>query len=346
MKHSRFIFTFLGFSIFLGLFFQNITTTFSQALPINTTTNSEHKVFVIQTTPETPGAYEQVKATLVSYEIDLKTLPITWKINGKKQTNGIGLKDFSFKTGPAGTTIALSAEVTTPSSDYGTIIQEKSFSPQNLDTLWEADTYTPPFYKGKALPTAQSTIKVVAYPSFFSKGKAVNPNSLVYTWKNGYFIDQTNSGYGKRTYVYVGGYPGNTDSLTTTVSSIDKTLSIDKTTRILISTPKVLLYEDKPLGGVSYENQISNTYYFPKKQVTIHAEPFFFSFPYRNQNNGEFRWVLGGKTLTPNPDNKTEFVIQTPDEGRGNINLSLSVINKDHRIQSAQKQTTLIYNNQ
>jgi len=45
------------------------------------------------------------------------------------------------------------------------IDKEIVIEPAQLDILWEStDSYVPPFYEGKALPSIESTIKVVALP--------------------------------------------------------------------------------------------------------------------------------------------------------------------------------------
>lgn len=346
MKQKSFLFIFAAFFLSCGLFFTQKSTAFAQDISSLLDTGvAPHSVFNLQTTPQVPGAYDTVKASLVSYEINLDVLPITWTLNGKVVASGTGEKMYSFKMGSIGTTMNLVVQVQTPTDQYGTVSKEVSFTPENLDTLWQADTYTPPFYRGKALPTSQSTVKIVAYPSFVTSQGTINPNYIVYKWKNGYDIDGNQSGFGKNVYVYTSGYPNNTDSIQATATSMDGTLSVQKMTNIVISRPKIIFYENRALEDVRYESALGNVFKIPESQLTLRAEPYFFSFPSRNDNNGDFEWTLNGGALTPNPDNKSEYIVQAPSKGNGGVTLSLSIGNNDHYIQTDSRQLTLTYGN-
>src|SRR5690606_39124133 len=78
--------------------------------------------------------------------------------------------------------------------------KELRFAPSQIDLLWEAtDAYTPPFYKGKALPIQQSELRVTAIPETFLIEPTDAPN-LVYYWDRNYSRDVAKSGFGKQSY--------------------------------------------------------------------------------------------------------------------------------------------------
>src|SRR3990167_742525 len=82
---------------------------------------------------------------------------------------------------------------------------------QSVDILWQGDTYTPPFYKGKSLWSNQSRITFVAIPQGLG-----NPASLNYKWtKNGTVLGNIN-GIGK-----------NTLSFTDSILSRPQTIRVD-----------------------------------------------------------------------------------------------------------------------
>src|SRR5688572_16598777 len=70
---------------------------------------------------------------------------------------------------------------------------------QEVDLLWQAETYTLPFYKGKALWSKESRVKLLAIP----RGPGVgNPLNLTYKWtKNGTVLGNIN-GVGKNTIAF------------------------------------------------------------------------------------------------------------------------------------------------
>ncbi len=65
--------------------------------------------------------------------------------------------------------------------------------------LWQADdSYVPPFYKGKAMPSAESSIKVVALPEIRNGSTIVSVQNMTYSWQKDYNKDVNDSGYGNR----------------------------------------------------------------------------------------------------------------------------------------------------
>ena len=65
------------------------------------------------------------------------------------------------------------------------------------DVLWEAlDSHTPPFYKGKPLPSNESYIRAVAISGSF------NPRTTTYTWNRGGKTVASASGLGKSAFIF------------------------------------------------------------------------------------------------------------------------------------------------
>ena len=131
-------------------------------------------------TPEIPGALEDVRITASSYSFDIDSAKIIWTLNGKIAIQGTGEKVFNFKNGPAGKKTVVSFLAT---NNNGVRVQKDfSFIPQDVDIVWEAETYTPPFYRGKAMPSSEAIINISAIPHFFTGGKRVSSANLVYDW--------------------------------------------------------------------------------------------------------------------------------------------------------------------
>jgi hypothetical protein len=297
----------------------------------------------VQLTPGSPTPQEEVTAQAVSNLINLDTSPITWLLNGKTQLQGVGKKNFTFTAGEVGSLTSLRVEIST--DDFGVITKNIELRPSDVDILWEADTYTPPFYKGKALPTSQSFIKVVGVPFFISKSGKLASNNLLYAWKKTYTMNPNDSGVGKNIYLYRGTYTFNENTIETTVSSADGSLSVSKKTKISIYEPKIIFYEHKPLEGVRYEYSLGGTFDIKEKEITLRAEPYFFSFSNADNNGADFSWNLDGKKLETNPDKKSEFTLRKPENGNGHSGISLKISNSGYDLQSASKNMTFSYSN-
>lgn len=329
MKQSQFLISLLfGFSLFV-LFGAN-------------TASAQGGSFDVRLTPPFPGPSESITAEVVSNLININTAPITWLLNGKTQLQGVGKSSFTFKTGEVGSVILFRVEVNT--EQFGVAAKDIEIRPSDVDILWEADTYTPPFYKGKALPTSKSYVKMVGIPHFSAAGK-VGPENLVYQWKKTYTPNPNDSGLGKNIYLYRSNYTLNEDIVETLVSTADNKVSVSKKTKISINDPKIIFYEHKPLEGVRYENFLGGSFDIKEKEITLRAEPYFFSFSSANDNDADFIWQLDGKNLNTDPGKKSEFTLRKPEKGSGRAGLTLKVDNTGYDLQSASKNITFSYTN-
>ena len=306
-------------------------------------TNNENNAITLSTNPKYPGALQSVTITASSFQVDLNKTYITWSIDGEVKLSGMGKNSFSFTTKGVGneSVVKLSADTQT----FGKIAKEIIITPTDLDILWEANTYVPPFYKGKALPSSQSSVRVIPFPSFVGKDGYYNSKDLVYKWKAGYFGSADDSGYGKNTFIYKTGYTYNSDIIESTVSTLNSGLSINKKISIYVSEPKILFYENKPLNGVRFENNIGDTLRFSTTELTIRSAPYFFAIPGLNNNSASFVWKMDGRQLEIDPDNKMEFTFRKPEQGEGRFQLSLAVNNKGYDLQTAEKSTSISYSN-
>ena len=121
----------------------------------------------IEVIPEVPGPFERATLVLTSYAADLDRSLVVWSVNGKEIQRGIGKKSFSFILGGVGSVSVVRVDVQT--STLGTITNTLTFNPGYVDILWEAsDSYVPPFYKGKALPSSQANMRLTAVPTMLS----------------------------------------------------------------------------------------------------------------------------------------------------------------------------------
>ncbi len=298
-------------------------------------------LFLVTLKPNLPGPLTEVTAEVISNGVNLNSLEITWILNGKESLRGIGKKSFTFTTGEVGSVTALRADINT--NEYGLLSKNIDIQPTDADILWEADTYTPPFYKGKALPSSQSYIKAVALPHFITKSGKVKAEDLVYMWKKSYTPNPNDSGRGKNVYLYRGTYTFNTNTIETIISTPDNTLSLNKKTRVYIHEPKIVFYEDRPLEGVRYEELLPGSFNMKTQEVALQAAPYFFSFQNTDDNGAIFTWRVDGKRHDVNTEKKSKFVLRKPDAGKGTASVVLEISNRGYDLQKASKNISLSY---
>ena len=119
--------------IFLGLMFP--ATTFAGVVDVTLS-------------PDIPGPNQTISAGLSGVLVDLDQSDMYWYLDDEIQKHGLGEKSFSFTSGDVDERTVLDVIIMIP--DGRRIDLQKIIAPMEVDLLWEADTYTPPFYRGKA----------------------------------------------------------------------------------------------------------------------------------------------------------------------------------------------------
>jgi hypothetical protein len=243
--------------------------------------------------PKIPAPGEQVTITVESFSSNLDKALISWKADGKTIKEGLGQKTVSFFAPESGKTLNISLTI---KKEGGGLIQKTfTFSPADVDIIYEAETYTPPFYKGKALFTSEATIKYIAMPNFVSSnGQKIDPNNLVYTWKINDSIVQNASGYGKRTFETKGGIIQRPSKVGVEVSAINSTLKAKDSVMIETQQPEVVLYENNPLLGVIYEKGVFGSFLLNRPEVELQSIPYFFSTKSKEVSDLQYTWKING----------------------------------------------------
>jgi len=276
--------------------------------------------------PEKPEPFESVKITLKSYREDLARAKITWFINGEEKGVGIGLDEFNIVTGKSGTKITIRAEVLPFGKEAIEI--SKSFSPSAVDLIYEALSYTPPFYKGKALNPNQGTVRVTAVPELIkSDGTKISPQNIVYVWKKDGNSQPSSSGLGKNTILFTGGIPIRDTSIEVSASSLDNTVSASKIIKITNESPKVVFYENSPIYGIMMNRTVRSSVNMLVDEFGVLAVPYFFSVDNMVSPNLNYVWSLGGQTIE-NQEQKNTLTTRQEKSGVGSALFNLKISNK------------------
>lgn len=274
-------------------------------------------------TPSDPGPKETFLITLSTVSSNLNNTNITWIKDGEVVGSGIGLKKIELENGDAGEETVVQVVVKNILSGV-TLTKELRLNPVFVDLLWEAKTYTPPFYKGKALPSSESRIKSVA----IIKGEA---SDFVFNWKKSGNSIPVFSGVGKSSFSFTGPKPNQSTSIEVSVNSRSGSQSGYGISQLLATNPLIKFYLSLPLEGITYRNSIGPVIQTEEDETRIIAEPFYFSSKDRLNGDLSFSWRTTGEGLS---DASDSFIIKRS----GNIedSISLSITNKNHILQSTE----------
>lgn len=309
--------------IVLGFLLSGVTA-YAQ-IPLNTVpfvNYGSREELVVSISPKYPQPHQEISLTVENFLRNLASALITWKVDGTTVASGIGATETSFITGNRG-----SSHTITVSAETGEDLLEKTIivRPATVDLLWEADSYTPPFYKGKALLADQSDALIIAMPDH------PNPSTLSYQWRQNGTILGSSSGIGRNTLFVPGTINTRPKTFTVTVTDPSGTYAAEQSVLVQNRSPFVLLYENHPLYGTFFNRALLDETVLNDTESTLVATPFYF----QNNNQAlEYTWKVNGQTSLSGPgENRVTF--GATQAGRSEI--SVTVRNLGKVLQSAGK---------
>ncbi|MGM0482736.1 MAG: hypothetical protein ACQEP6_02645 [Patescibacteria group bacterium] len=275
---------------------------------------------------EMPSAGEKVEFWTRT-SLNKERSMFTWYVNGEKKDNGYGLDTFETEVKEAGGEMVVKVHMKT---DNGT---EKSdsitFTSGEVDVIWQTDTYTPAFYKGKPLSSRadKSQMDIIAIPNF-TKGKQIeDPDQYIFTWKvdgseyrsarglNSITLDL--SEISRRSGIEVKIQPLNSEL------KLAKSISFPKS-----GTPDVLMYAEDSYG-MDYSRAINHmgTFSLDHEKISVKAEPLFFT--KKNGEEVEIEWSMNNEPL-PDFDGNDKAGFSIEREFTGESSISVSIDNKNN----------------
>lgn len=281
------------------------------------TTSSD---FILSIDPAYPAPNQTVQVTLSSNLSDLSQSTIVWQVNGRTLEGAAGT-EISVNTG------ALGSETTVAASITGTMSGEVSttITPTQVDLLYDADTYTPPFYTGRALPSTGSLIRLAAIPHFTTvKGAVIPTNSISFTWKRNGRVLANISGKGKDTATLTAPVLYGRDLIEVEAQSLDGTRQGSASVTIPSIQPIVLLYQDNPLGGIDYHHAVRTHASISDSEVAFAAAPFFAHVRSPNDAALSYSWKVNGISIPATTTSASEVTINA-DNSDGTADLSVEI---------------------
>lgn len=208
-------------------------------------------------------------------------------------------------------------------------------SAQSVDLLWQGDTYTPPFYAGKSLWSKQTKVTFLAIPNGLG-----NPKNLNYLWtKNGTVLGNI-SGVGKNSLSLMDTVFSKPVTIKVEILSSQEETLAEKSVTLTPTSPTILVYENNPLYGFMFHQEVDGTYKMSGEEATFTGFPFFFGEKNRTASNLLYKW------RTSNGEAGTNSVTYRITSGEvGGSSVSLGLYDSDLIMQSANKSFLIQFGN-
>lgn len=288
----------------------------------------------ITATPQNPGANTPVSLSLGSSALDLADSSITWYQNGKALAQGTGVTAATVTTGALGSRLNITAAVTAPD---GTQEQaQTTIIPTQIDLLFDGNTYVPPFYQGRALPSAGTMIRAQALAYFKrADGTLVPPSQISYTWKEGGSVVGTASGTGRSSAFLPAPSLYGSTVLEVDAASLDNSFTGSASIIIPAAPVQLVLYQDHPLYGIVYDNAIVSGASIAQSQATFAVVPYFAQARSPNDPNLAYTWSVNGSSVSSSAQDPSEITLNAQNSS-GQAAVSVDITHATNIFLSAQ----------
>ncbi len=294
----------------------------------------------LSATPQSPSPGEVVTIEANTPTLDKDRLFFEWTVDGKNQSglSGLGKNSIKVTAGSVGSSIRINVSISGADREIKPEILVVNVS--DLSLTWFAETYIPRWYKGKALPTPGSIVRVVAVPKIIIGGNTLRPENLIYRWS---LDDEENilSGIGEQVFRFkMSDFSKTTHQIEIVVEDSERI--IHKQGRILLTatTPEVKIYSSSPLGGVEFRSSPFFTFTNSRGLLDFIAEPFFFAASSKKQL--QFNWQIANREVQGTPNNPYLLTIDTTGQAASTIPVSVTVDDSNDIIPSASSGLNLV----
>lgn len=252
--------------------------------------------------PSIPKPGDLVSIRVDSYSTDLNKAYVTWTQDGVVVSEGAGVVTFTFVAPDAGERTVI--EMAAAKQGGGVVRKKFTVAPADLDLTYEAQTYTPPFYEGRAEFTNSSVVRVVSLPNFIDPdtGEEIPADQLVYTWRVDGTVEQSISGYGRSVADIRGELVSRGLDIEVEAEAVDADLKARASISIKDTRPEVAVYERHPLYGIIFEQALGqDPYPVKEEEVSLVAVPYSMDISSLNDPRVEWNWrtELGKGPSTP-----------------------------------------------
>ena len=192
---------------------------------------------------------------------------IDWFYNDSKLDWAYNQRTITLSAPNAGETSKLVAVLTKPNGAIERIVRD--VSPYHLDIIIEPQTHVPNFFRGRALPSAGSTINATALLS----SKTFLTGDYLYTWRLNDTVLEGGPLRGGNRVAFT--MPQDTYStLSLTVTKLDGSTLAKRTIAVPVVAPRLLFYEVNTLYGI-LEQALRSPYTLVGNSMTLRAEPYY-----------------------------------------------------------------------
>ena len=295
----------------------------AQLLDDSLTLRNTENAISINLNPRAPEAGSVVQLTAESPLLNLSKSFITWSAGGRTIAEGYGVIEARVTLDTKGTPVEVS--VSAVDQNWGEARKSVVIGPPQIDILFDADTYVPPFYRGRALPSAGAALRLQALVRFARPdGTLVSESVIRYSWKrNGAPLGSV-SGLGRSSTTIPAPALFSTDIISLEAHSDDGAFSGTKSVTVASREPALMLYEDSPIFGILFHEALSSSHAVVETRMTFAAIPYFATAERADDPTLRFKWTVNRESIASSESQPNELTVNADRGGIADITLTLT----------------------
>jgi len=291
---------------------------------------------------DNPVPGQQVTITAESYDANLNSASIVWKLNGAIFQKGTGITTIQVQAPTIGKKLNIS--ITANVADGRELENSLSLGSGSIDIIIENDGYVPPFFSGKIPLSYQNTYRIIAIPHLASaSGIEYDPKTLIYEWTKDSKSVQEQNGYGKQVLTLTEDIIPRQRTINLRVTSRDGNAKAEKIIFIEAQGPKITFYNNDSLYGPLYNRALGDKVILGKsRELSVLAVPYGFNKPNDGVGNLSFTWLVNSIEQTALLASQS-IVLRAPSDTTGSSNIQLQVKNGREILQGSENGFSTIY---
>lgn len=269
--------------------------------------------------PSNPRLGDEVEIEAEMYGTPIKNATFSWTLNGKEIAKGIGQYKVSFLLTQKSTVV-----VKIITGEANIVTNTWNFNPKDTTIIWEAKTYTPPFYRGKSLYSPEANLVLNAI-DLTAKNPLTNTYNN-YTWKVDGEVLGDLSGVSKNTYIHKGDLMMLEPLFQVTTSPISTYNNVNNdnsqalaSLRVPTLRTEIFTYENDPLLGILFNKQLGSSFEFDKNESGLVAYPIYFGLS--SSLNAQYAWYANDELATQNQNSIAFQRTRSNEQSRLTINI-------------------------
>lgn len=190
-----------------------------------------------------------------------------------------------------------------------------------MDIVWQTETNIPYFYKGKALATPLSDIKIAAIP-LSNSGVVIKKDTIFFRW----FLDTNlfSEGWGKDFIIFKTGiFTNEFYEIKVEAKNAEGTIRMGKTALISNAKPEIVFYERDNIYNIKSGRAVNNFLSLSGENKQFIAEPYFI--PKSDLKKINYNWKVNNSAAEKKePRNILNFSAPPGAKGEAIVNLKIN----------------------